>query len=270
MNKLSMPVLLLLLLISCEKKIEIHPENSEKKVFVESIFSDLPAGSYVKLSETKGIYESITNHQVISDATVKLIDKTNGDIIDFTYVASEAKYLTNTPGIIGHEYELSIDAQGQHISALKTMTSLVPLQRVISIPATGESGKFSIQLQFDDPENQEDYYLVIIQPADPSSGLEPTFTVLSDYLYNRTEHTIDVQDEVFDEGTDWFVLFYHIDKKNYDYLKVILRAMKSLVNGSHPFYGLSLGNPVSTVEGEQTMGFFLVSPVAFSPIHIGN
>jgi hypothetical protein len=269
MKKYLLLTLFLTAMISCEKKIEIQPENSEKKVFVESIFSDLPAGSYIKLSETKGIYESITNHQIISDASVKIIDKTDGSVLNFNYVATEGKYLTTTPGIIGHEYELSIDAQGQHISATQTMTSQVPLQRVISLPAE-QSGKYTIQLQFDDPENQEDYYLVIIQPADPNSELEPTFTVLSDYLYNRNEHTLDVPDEIFDEGTDWFVLFYHVDRKNYNYLKVILRAMKSLMNGSHPFYGLSLGNPVSTVEGEQTMGFFLVSPVAFSPIHIGN
>ncbi len=272
MKKYSFIYILILLLSfsSCEEKINIHPENSDEKVVVEAIFCDNPLVSYMRLSKSKGIYESITNHPKITDAIVKVTDETTGDVIDFIYDSSDAKYKSFTTGIPGHVYRLDIDAAGQHITARQTMTSKIDLDRVISVPLDDDPNTYYLKMQFDDPPGQQDFYLFIMQPMDPNAGLEPRFTVLSDLAYDPTERTLSVTDEIFHKNEDWIVLFFHIDIKNYNYLKVILRAMKSLQNGSHPFYGLSLGNPQNTVEGESVLGYFLVSPVSLSPIHIGN
>jgi len=262
-------ILLLLTLFSCEEKIELQPENSEQKVAVEAIFADFPSVSYVKLSLTKGIYEGILNHQVISDADVKIIDLTTQDTIHYVYSTSDAKYHGATPGIPGHTYRLEILTQGQKITSTKTMTEPVTLERVLSEPTGKQPDEYFLKMKFNDPPGK-DYYLMIMQPMDPNAGLEMRFTVMSDLTYNPADKTLAVPQEVFHKDEDWLVLFFHIDRENYNYLKVMERAMRSLVNGAHPFYGLSLGNPVSTVHGEQAIGHFVVSPVGLSPIRIGN
>ena len=258
----------LLLLLSCEKKIEIHPENSEEKVYVEGLFTDSPLVSYIKLSKTKGIYESITGHPPITDAIVTIKDLTDNTVINCNFTGRE--YVPETQGVSGHDYLLDIQIEGEHITAHQTMSTFIPLENVFSTPTEDDSGQYYLTARFNDPPETEDYYLFIIQPQNPTSELDARFSVLSDFTYDRNNQTLLIEDEYFYEGEDWIVLFFHIDRRNYNYLHVILRAMKSLVNGAHPFYGLSMGNPPNTVEGAESLGFFIASPVSLSPIRIGN
>ena len=251
---------------SCEKKIEIHPENSEEKVFVEALYTDSPLVSYIKLSKTKGIYESITGHPPITDADVNIKDLTKDTLIHCHFDGE--KYIPDVMGVPGHDYVLEIQAENQHISGTQSMTSYIPLLNINSYPSENHPDEYYLVAHFEDPPQTEDYYLFIIQPLNPD--LEARFTVLSDYTFDRSNNTLKINDEFFHKDEDWVVLFFHIDRKNYNYLDVILRAMKSLVNGAHPFYGLSMGNPPSTVKGDQCLGYFIASPVSLSPIHIGN
>ncbi len=255
---------------SCEKEIILHPENSEQKLSVEAIFSDSPFISYIRVTKSKGIYEPITNHEQITDADVKVIDLITNDTIIFNYDTSLAQYKTTVAGIENHVYHLDIMAQGHHLTATNTMTGNVSLDGVMSVQTVDDPDLYYLKIKFDDPPGQEDYYLIIMQPQDPNSGLESRFSVMSDMTYNSSEKTLSITDEFFHKDEDWIILFFHIDRRNFNYFKVIHRAMKSLVNGAHPFYGLSLGNPQGTIDGGQTLGYFITSPVGFSPIRIGN
>ena len=257
---------------ACEKEIVLHPENSEQKLSVEAMFTDFPVISYIRITKSKGIYEPITNHEQITDADVKLIDLDTNDTIVFQYDNSPdvEKYKSSVPGIENHTYLLDITAEGQHITTTQTMTSKVNLDRVISVPTDEDPNLYYLKMKFNDPPGQEDYYLIIMQPQDPTSGLESRFSVLSDMSYNSSEKTLSITDEFFHKDENWVILFFHINRENFNYFQVIHRAMKSLVNGAHPFYGLSLGNPQSTIENNETMGYFFASPVTASPIRIGN
>ena len=258
------------LLNSCEKKIILHPENSEQKLSVEAIFSDSPFVSYVRVTKSKSIYQPITGHEQITDADVKIIDLTTNDTIPFVYNDDSENYKAAAAGLEGRQYRLDIMAQGHHLTSTKTMMTKVNLDRVISVPTEEDPNVYYLKMQFNDPPEQQDYYLIIIQPIDPNSELEPRFSVMSDITYDRVEKTISITDEFFNKDEDWMVLFFHIDRENFNYFKVIHRAMKNLMNGAHPFYGLSLGNPQSTIDGDQTLGYFITSPVMISPIRIGN
>ncbi len=262
--------LILWLLIACEKRIVLHPENSEQKYSVEAILTDFSQASYVRITKSKEIYQPITDYEQITDADVKIIDLTSNDTIVFNYDSNEKTYKTTVSGIEGHTYRLDILAQGQHLTATKTMTSRVSLNRVISVPTNDDPNLYYLKMQFDDPPEPEDYYLIIMQPQNPNSELESLFTVISDKTYNRNEHTISFNNVLFHKDENWYVFFFHIDKKNFIYFQVIQRAMESLVNGAHPFFGVSLGNPQGTIDTEQTLGYFITSPVTVSPIRIGN
>ncbi len=257
-------------LSGCEKLVVLHPENSEQKLSVEAIFSDFPAVSYVRITKSKGIYESITNHEQIIDADVKVIDLTTNDTIMLNYDFNTETYKPAVAGIENHTYRLDIKAQGHHLTAANTMTSKVNLDGVISVPSSDDPSLYYLKMRFDDPLQQEDYYLIIMQPQNPDSALESRFSVMSDMTYDRDNKTLSITDEFFHKDEDWIIFFFHIDRKNFNYFKVIHRAMKSLVNGAHPFYGLSLGNPQGTIDGDQTLGYFISSPVTVSPIRIGN
>lgn len=271
MKKYFLLLFLSTLFTSCEKEVIINPENSEQKIFVESIFSDLAPLSYVKLTKTKGIYEGINGHPIVEDAIVKIEDLTDNTFVQFTYDAATGRYLTNTPGIPGHNYRLIVEADGQLITANQKMTTIVNFNSVSSIPIENTTDKYYLKMNFDDPPETQDFYLFIIIPQDPSNtDLTPRFSVRSDLTYNRDDNSLTIKDEIFNKDEDWVVLFYHVDIENFNYLQIVLRAMKSLINGAHPFYGLALGNPEGTVEGEQAFGFFIASPVRWTPIHIGN
>jgi len=258
--------LALLAFSSCEEKMELNPENAEEKIVVEALFADNAMASYLRITKSKGVYESVIDHPKVTDAIVKMIDKTDGTIINYTHEGG-GSYKTTVNGIVGHDYRLEIDADGQHITGEQTMLAATPLNRIVS-RATDEPNRFMLDTYFDDNPDTEDYYLYIMYPADQT--VEPRFSVASDLQYNTNTHALLIPDEVFNQGEQWFVFMFHIDRSNYNYLKVILRAMKSLNSGSHPFYGISLGNPTSTIQGDKVMGYFIASPVSFSPIVIGN
>jgi len=260
----------LIFLSSCEKQVTLHPENSAPKIAVEAIFSDFPLVSSVRLSKSKSINETVTFHEQILDATVHIIDLTTNDTIPFTYNAQVEKYQGAVAGIPGHRYKLDILAQEKHLTATKTMTSKVNLDRVISVPTDEDPNLYYLKMQFNDPPQHEDYYLILMQPTDPSSTEEMRFSVMSDRTYNSNDKTITITDEFFNKNEDWMILFFHIDRQNFNYFKVIHRARKSLVNGVHLFYGLSLGNPINTIDSPQALGFFFAAPVTASPIRIGN
>ncbi len=266
LRQLSIIFLIILAFSSCEEKMDLNSENSEQKIVVEALFADNAMASYLRITKSKGIYESVVDHPIVEDAIVKLIDDTAGTVIDYTYQGN-GSYQTNTNGIVGHNYHLEIDADGQHITAEQTMLGAVPLNRIVS-KSTDNPNRFMLNTYFDDNPDTQDYYLYIMYPADQT--VEPRFSVASDLQYDRSLNTLLIPDEVFNQGEQWFVFMFHIDRSNYNYLKVILRAMKSLNSGSHPFYGISLGNPTSTIHGDSVMGYFIASPVSFSPIVIGN
>jgi len=259
--------------VSCEKEIKLEPENSEEKIFVEAIFTDLSPLSYVRLTKTKGLYEGVTNHPVVTDALVQIEDLTTGTIFDLNYNINDKKYYINAPGISGHRYRLKIDVEEQQITSTKTMSTAVNLNSVTSVPVSGTNDRYFLKMNFIDPPETQDFYLFLIMPVIPNPDdpdLQPRFTVRSDMLFDRIHNSMILDDEIFRVDEDWMILFYHIDIENYNYLHTILRAMKSLKNGAHPFYGLALGNPEDTVDGDKTFGFFITSPVRWTPIHIGN
>jgi hypothetical protein len=245
---------------------DLHSENSEEKIVIEALFADNSMASYLHITKSKGIYESIIEHPKVEDAVVKLIDDTDGTIINYTHEGG-GSYKTNVGGVIGHTYHLEIDAEGQHITAQQSMLAASPLNRIVS-KTTDDANIYALETYFEDDPATEDYYLYIMYPADQT--VDPRFSVASDLQYDRTKQSLVISDEVFNQGEQWFVFMFHIDRTNYNYLKVILRALKSLNGGSHPFYGISLGNPQSTVHGDKVMGYFIASPVSFSPIVIGN
>ena len=257
---------LVVFLSSCEKEIVLTPENSEEKVVVEAMFTDFPFLTTLKLSKTKGIYEDILNHPKITDADVKIIDKTTQDTIVFTS-NNDGSYITNVSAIAGHQYKLEIKAENKLFTSEKTMLSPVSLSQIKSHPAE-ETDKYYLEMKFADDPDTQDYYLFIC--TNTSNPDDVRIIVRSDLLYNVDTQSININEELFDVGEYWQVVMFHIDRDNYEYLKIMNRAKVSLVNGAHPFYGISLGNPVSTVEGDGVFGYFIVSPVSVSPILIGN
>ncbi len=258
--------LLFFFLYACEKQVVLAPENSEKKVVVEAMFTNIPFLTTVKLSKTKGINENILNHPKITDAEVKIIDKTTQDTIVFTS-NNDGTYSTNISAIVGHQYKLEIVDENQTYTSDKTVLSTVSLNQIKSHPIEG-TDKYYLEMIFEDDPNTQDFYLFICtNTANPD---EVRIIVRSDYLYNTDTQSINIDEELFVGGEYWQVVMFHIDRENYEYLKIMNRAKVSLVNGAHPFYGISLGNPVSTVEGEGVLGYFIASTVSVSPILIGN
>ncbi len=259
-------ILVILISFSCEKHIELHPENSEEKVMVEAMFTNLPFVSSIKLSKTKDINEDILNHPKITDADVHILDLTTNDTIFFTS-HNDGSYTTNVSGIPGHRYRLEINTENQLITSEKLMLHSVSLNQVKSHPKE-RTNQYYLEMVFDDDPNTQDFYL--FTATNINNPNDTRIFVLSDLEYNFQTHSISVSDELFNFGENWQIIMLHLDRENYEYFKILNRARNSLLHGGHPFYGLSLGNPVSTVHGKKTMGYFVTSSVSISPIVIGN
>ncbi len=271
MKKLSYLLIISLFfgLNSCEEKIELNPENGAPKVAVQAMFTDIPfaAATYVRLSMTKTIHQEVAHQDHITDADVKIIDETDGSTILFTH-QSGGQYVTFSRAIPGHSYRLEITARGRQITAHQSMPNSISLNRVVSKPSNAEQGKYYLEMYFNDDPNTTDYYLFIAK-NNASGSSELRYMVATDLLYDRENSKLSFYEETYNPGENWTIAMYHIDRPNYDYLKVILNAMHSLQGGSHPFFGIALGNPKNTVEGD-ALGYFIASPIALSPITIGN
>lgn len=117
---------LLISLTSCEKELDLKYHDIEPLTVIEAELT--PDGVRVSLTLTTPMDEPMDTAR-LTDATVHLADITSGT--EYKLAAnSEGYYANSTPGIIGHEYRLTVEREGQVYQAEATM---YPATEILSL-----------------------------------------------------------------------------------------------------------------------------------------
>jgi len=227
-----------LLLISCEKDIEIEYHQAEPVYVVEASVSN--KGTEVRVSQTNAMNDNSSASNV-SQAKVT-VSNTDGQkwTIPFT---GNGIYKSSLKGTPGTTYQIDVDVDNEHFSSTSTMQKM-PMQNsctLIRKKILNENFIF-LDLRLQDIPNEENWYFMHIyrnnigyrwaimrDSKSPNKELQQLFT-----LYREGSNDSDV----LNEGDLLHLVVRAIDKKSYDYL-YSLQIMDN--TGTNPIKNFSGG-----------------------------
>lgn len=226
--------LLILSLTSCEDVIDIEVQNGQERLVVEASL-DWEKGTdgnlqTIRLTKSSPYFEtSIT--LIVTGATVTVENLNTGSIFNFIDQNNGNYTTTNFQPIIGDNYQLYIETNGEVYTANETMTSVAPITDVFQSRDDGFSDEeLEVHIVFTDPIQEGDNYLFKFQKE---GDLLPTFENAEDEFVNGNE--IDWWFEIEEddmEGQDPFapgdvvsIEMYGISRAYYDYIKILIEQM---------------------------------------------
>ncbi len=164
---LSVIFLLSILLNSCEDVIDINLDEGTPQLAVDALVTTRPITQQISLTMTSPYFENSPS-PVVTGATVKLIDQTNGFVRFFLDDDDDGTYEW-TPSsedqlLIGHPYILTIDANGESYTAFSILNPAPLIDSVTyefreAEPPVGEEGYYATFYATDIP-GRTDYYWI--------------------------------------------------------------------------------------------------------------
>ena len=117
-----------LLLVSCEKVIDLPLENAEQRYVIEAALTDQPGKAAVFISRSKD-FDQDNSFQGVSGAVVTISD--NGGIpVALTEGVAGQYDNQSLSGTSGHTYELQVTVNGERFSARSTMPARTNLDSI--------------------------------------------------------------------------------------------------------------------------------------------
>lgn len=241
---------LAILCSSCEKVIDLDLDNTESKIVIESIFTDINTRHGVSISRTVNFDESNTKVPV-TGALVTLKEE-NGPTLAFTEPTPGTYTSTRYKGVPGKKYTLTVTVGGQTYSATSIMPIAVPIKSInqAELAFFNETRKI-IQLTYKDPFGIPNYYY---NRVFVNGVKRENFSVDSDRFNDGKEvkNNIFVDEPKLLKGDVVKVQFLTIDANVYRYLFSITQITG---NGGPP---TTPANPNSNFDNG-ALGFFSAS-----------
>lgn len=256
---------LLIGLSSCEDVIDVDLKTARPRLVVEASINwvkGTPGNEQlVKLSTTTDYFAGTV--PPISGADVTISDS-NGAVFTFAESGTPGTYsCTNFVPTIGETYTLTIDYDGQMLSATETMMSVVSIDSITQEVSAGfGSGddRIDIKTNFTDPANVDNYYM---------SGRKASNHAIAEYF---------VTDDAFFQGNPFFDLYindeleagdtvvidlYGISQRYFNYMAILTGIAGS--SGGGPFTtppATLRGNIINVTNPSNfVLGYFSLSEV---------
>ena len=150
-----------ILIVSCEKVIDIDLNTAPNKVVIEGIINDQPGPYFVKLTKTVGFSQPNNSLPLISGALVVIRDNTG--IVDTLSETQPGIYATSKiVGVSGRTYEMNINIQGETFFAVSSMPvpSSYDSLGLTKIPFGGAEQFFATPFFRDGPMQGDNYRFV--------------------------------------------------------------------------------------------------------------
>ncbi|MFZ4398423.1 MAG: DUF4249 family protein [Bacteroidales bacterium] len=192
MKKYFIAILSVVLLISCEKEIDIDLNKSNPKFVIEGNISNLPGECKVKISKTINFNEVVPN-PTVSGALVIITDNNTNQADTLIEIKPGFYAKFSLIGKEGHNYTLIVKVNNETFSASSSMPYMVKLDTVeqIDINQGGHGGPMSggiggnsiirIIPTYTDPANVENYFQFVLSKND--TVLNDIF-IQSDFGFN--------------------------------------------------------------------------------------
>jgi hypothetical protein len=177
-------LLLLGLISSCEKAIDLKLDNSAPQYVIEGTVSDETGGAKVLVSQSKKFTDD-NSFVGISGAQVTV--QSDGNVYQFDATGTGVYQNTALKGVPGHTYNLTVIINGKTYTSVSTMPQPVTLDSIYVVDDEFSTNKDKTKqrlatVKYKDPANVENYYRFI------------------QYIDNVKEKTVFVDEDEFTNG----------------------------------------------------------------------
>jgi hypothetical protein len=221
---ISILMLILTVLTSCEKEIILDLKNSEEQYVIEGIISDDYYVQTIKITKSIDFYEE-NQYPTVSNAIVQVIED-NNLLYTFTETSPGIYESDNFIGVPGRTYRLSVTIEGTEYTATSTMPQTVPFiginyaENVFTEP--GEETSYVMIPVFTDPAASRNFYRFNLIIDDE---LDKGFFPLNDDLINGEVNSFGLSRFVVDKeivkGSEVTIQMLGIDENVYNYFYVL-------------------------------------------------
>ena len=257
--------------LSCEDVIEVDVPTGQTRLVVEASLDwqkgTLGNNQTIILS-TSTPYFSTNTSTSVTGASVKVKNVNTNEAFVFTD-QNDGTYTTSSfVPIVGDTYNLEILYNNETYTATETLTTVPEIKAIIQTASGGFDSEFlEVNVYFDDPANEENYYLLSYYEA---GDLFPYFEDISDEFSNGNEiHDFFEKDDdednnemAFEPGDIVDINLYGISQGYYNYIRLLLEQYYS---GGDPFSSNAAqikGNCINTTNQENyAFGYFRVNQV---------
>ncbi|WP_281232044.1 DUF4249 domain-containing protein [Flavobacterium gelatinilyticum] len=241
---------------SCEDVVNLDLDAGETKLVIDAeiIWKKGTTGNEqtIKISKTAPYYSTSTPK--VSGAQVR-VENSSGNVFTFNETEAGVYVCTDFVPVIGMEYKLFVQAEGQTFTASEKLTSVTPITKIEQalVPDFG-GGEDVIEVTFyyNDPADQQNFYLTDYRSE---FLIFPEYENTDDELYNGNEIKARYSHEDMMPGNTLDITHRGISKNFFNYMKLILDA-----SNSNPFSvppGNIRGNIVNTADSKNyAMGYF--------------
>lgn len=241
---------------SCEDVVNLDLHAGETKLVIDAeiIWKKGTTGNEqtIKISKTAPYYNTSTPK--VSGAQVR-VENSSGNVFTFNETEAGVYVCTDFVPVIGMEYKLFVQAEGQTFTASEKLTSVTPITKIEQalVPDFG-GGEDVIEVTFyyNDPADQQNFYLTDYRSE---FLIFPEYENTDDELYNGNEIKARYSHEDMMPGNTLDITHRGISKNFFNYMKLILDA-----SNSNPFSvppGNIRGNIVNTADSKNyAMGYF--------------
>lgn len=245
-----------ILLTGCEKELDFKYHDIDPILVIEGSLTQ--TGAEVSLTLTTPMDEPM-NRERLTDAEVMIADLTSGEEVSLA-PDSEGVFLSDTPGIEGHRYRLTVKRDGEVYTAESTMGGEVDITGMefnwIKMPYDYVA---VLQVSFtDDPESDEDcYWLRLYRNGEAYKWIAINDMLSTNGIINEvmmtTRMDLDEEDEAdkLEDGDVVKATVVPVSRAMHDYLEAL-----SVGNSNGP----------RMFDGGFCLGYFLAGPVTAKEI----
>ena len=241
--------IVLLVLSSCTKVINIDLNSSSPQMVIEGNVSDQPGPIVVTLSQTVN-FNQTNNFPPVTGAVVRISDNA-GNAATLAESPSGTYSTTALQGVPGRTYTLTVTANGKSYTAASTMPKPVNIDTIVFTQGGGFGGRDKRwEVKFLDPAGVANYYALFVEI---NNVIQPDFSSSDDNL--RDGDTISMRvpggdKTVLNPGDSVTVTLESIDKYVREYYRLLLQ-----LNNSSGFESAPPANPVSNISNN-ALGYF--------------
>ena len=249
---------LLLLISSCEEKIDLDLNEAAARAVIDAQLSDASSVQRIRISRSVG-FDDPVNTSGIKDATVSVRDNENRSFI-FQYEKDGYYIHRSFKPIAGRSYALNVTVQKQKYIASCRMPSYVAVESTgTAEKSLAEKNYFFATLTFKDPANISNYYVYTLS----SNGGPFRFARAESDQFNdglKVTHYITDRENDLNRGDAITVRRYCVDEKTYQYWN---EYQNNNLSNAAP------SNPKSNISNN-ALGYFSVAPVMEYKLNIGQ
>lgn len=231
-----------LLLIGCEEVVDVDLNTAPPRLVIDAAidWEQGTSGSLqtIKLSKTAGFYD--TTVPKVTGATVFVTNSSN-TVFNFTENDVPGDYVcTDFVPQIDETYTLTVIVEGQTYTATETLKSVASITEIQQDNQGGFTGDLiDIKALFDDPGNQENYYLFKYKY---SNQVTLDYQVTDDRFFQGNTIFSLSNNEDLEAGDQVEITHFGISRTYYNYMNVLI-SIAGNTNGA-PFQ-----SPPATVRG---------------------